>query len=541
MGQGLVAGGFALACAVGALWVGQPFRRSVLTALSVASLGSAVVSRLAVPHGPLWTVVAIAVAVLAVFGALALAALLVADGLLLIRSQGAATPQSAALAVGTGLAALAALTVLTVCCSGGHLLVVVCLVLDAPAAYLALLFVLFLGHTALSGRLRPRRSADYVVVLGAGLVDGEVSPLLASRLDRGLTAYGALLARGCRPTVITSGGRGPDEERSEAEAMAAYLVARGVPGDCVRREDRSRNTGENLANSARIMRHADPRYRCTVITSDFHAFRTALLMRRLGVRGSAAGAWTAPSYWLAAALREFVAVLKGDPPMPSSLSSTALAAGTAPHTPEAIEPAPSRQGAELFPELDLSDPRNTTGPDARAMSKVLFARLAELEEGTHEYQYARNTLIELNLTLVKFAARRFKTRSEPMEDIVQVGTIGLVKAIDRFDLDPTSGSEGCRRPASCRRRAPAGQVGPGGAVVVVAGRDQPAHMITHAHRVEGRHLARDPHTTSLRPPGASPVPPLCHGRTGRTGPRPPASASGRGLLDHRSGFAAVAQ
>ncbi len=344
MVQGLIAGGFALVCALGALWVGQPFRRSVLLALSVVSLGSALVSRLAVPHGPLWTVVAIAVAVLAVFGALALAALLVADGLLLIRSQGAAPPQSAALAVGTGLAALAALTVLTVCCSGGHPLVVVCLVLDAPAAYLALLFVLFLGHAALSGRLRPRRSADYVVVLGAGVVDGEVSPLLASRLDRGLTAYGALLARGCRPTVITSGGRGPDEERSEAEAMAAYLVARGVPGDCVRREDRSRNTGENLANSARIMRHADPRYRCTVITSDFHAFRTALLMRRLGVRGSAAGAWTAPSYWLAAALREFVAVLKGDPPMPSSLSSTALATGTAPHTPEAIEPAPSRQG-----------------------------------------------------------------------------------------------------------------------------------------------------------------------------------------------------
>jgi RNA polymerase sigma-B factor len=69
------------------------------------------------------------------------------------------------------------------------------------------------------------------------------------------------------------------------------------------------------------------------------------------------------------------------------------------------------------------------------MSKVLFARLAELEEGTHEYQYVRNTLIEMNLTLVKFAARRFKTRSEPMEDIVQVGTIGLIKAIDRFDLD----------------------------------------------------------------------------------------------------------
>jgi RNA polymerase sigma-B factor len=72
--------------------------------------------------------------------------------------------------------------------------------------------------------------------------------------------------------------------------------------------------------------------------------------------------------------------------------------------------------------------------DARALSKTLFARLESLEEGTHEYSYVRNTLVELNLALVKFAASRFRSRSEPMEDIIQVGTIGLIKAIDRFEL-----------------------------------------------------------------------------------------------------------
>ncbi|MFF8838465.1 RNA polymerase sigma factor SigF [Streptomyces sp. NPDC015130] len=72
--------------------------------------------------------------------------------------------------------------------------------------------------------------------------------------------------------------------------------------------------------------------------------------------------------------------------------------------------------------------------DARALSKQLFARLSELEEGTHDHAYVRNTLVELNLALVKFAAARFGSRSEPMEDIVQVGTIGLIKAIDRFEL-----------------------------------------------------------------------------------------------------------
>ncbi|MFC1415554.1 RNA polymerase sigma factor SigF [Streptacidiphilus cavernicola] len=84
---------------------------------------------------------------------------------------------------------------------------------------------------------------------------------------------------------------------------------------------------------------------------------------------------------------------------------------------------------------DPAELRRVSPGDARAMSKVLFAWMAELDEGTHEYQYVRNTLVELNMALVRFAARRFRTRSEPVEDIVQVGTIGLIKAIDRFDLE----------------------------------------------------------------------------------------------------------
>ncbi|MEU8786593.1 SigB/SigF/SigG family RNA polymerase sigma factor [Streptomyces sp. NPDC048637] len=72
--------------------------------------------------------------------------------------------------------------------------------------------------------------------------------------------------------------------------------------------------------------------------------------------------------------------------------------------------------------------------DAKALSPLFFERLAQLEEGTPEYQYARNTLIEMNLSLVRYVASRYRSRSDQMEDIVQVGTIGLIKAIDRFDL-----------------------------------------------------------------------------------------------------------
>jgi len=39
------------------------------------------------------------------------------------------------------------------------------------------------------------------------------------------------------------------------------------------------------------------------------------------------------------------------------------------------------------------------------------------------------------LNLVKYLASRFRNRGEPIDDLIQVGTIGLIKAIDRFDIE----------------------------------------------------------------------------------------------------------
>ncbi|GAA3032153.1 RNA polymerase sigma factor SigF [Kitasatospora albolonga] len=75
--------------------------------------------------------------------------------------------------------------------------------------------------------------------------------------------------------------------------------------------------------------------------------------------------------------------------------------------------------------------------DVRTLTRVLFERLAELPPGAPERERVRAALIEANIPLVRYAATRFRSRNEPMEDIVQVGTIGLINAIDRFD--PTRG------------------------------------------------------------------------------------------------------
>ena len=63
----------------------------------------------------------------------------------------------------------------------------------------------------------------------------------------------------------------------------------------------------------------------------------------------------------------------------------------------------------------------------------LFERLAELDEGSPQHQALRDELVTLHLPLVHYLARRFAGRNEPMPDLVQVGTIGLIKAVDRFD------------------------------------------------------------------------------------------------------------
>jgi RNA polymerase sigma-B factor len=74
------------------------------------------------------------------------------------------------------------------------------------------------------------------------------------------------------------------------------------------------------------------------------------------------------------------------------------------------------------------------GAKARALTQALFERLATLEPGTPEHARVRAALIEANLPLVRYVALRFRGRNEPLEDIVQVGTVGLIQAIDRFDL-----------------------------------------------------------------------------------------------------------
>jgi RNA polymerase sigma-B factor len=71
----------------------------------------------------------------------------------------------------------------------------------------------------------------------------------------------------------------------------------------------------------------------------------------------------------------------------------------------------------------------------RERSRALFMQLAAAHSTPIDRSRARGALVELHLPLVEHCARRFLNRGEPFEDLVQVGTIGLIKAVDRFDAD----------------------------------------------------------------------------------------------------------
>lgn len=250
-----------------------------------------------------------ALVVLGGLGILVLTCLLVLNGLQMVRKEGRSPTNL--------LSLLAALCILAVVG-----LVVTAVVVRTPvwvgvgaaagglAAYLSFLFLCFVVYAFLYGRLRVRRKADYVVVLGSGLVGGStVPPLLASRLKRAQAVHARLAKRGGSPVIITSGGQGPDEDVPESHAMADYLIERGVPADLIEREDRSTTTDENLRFSRAIMEKSKPDYRCVVVTNNYHAFRAALTARRTGIRGQVVGSPTAAYFWPTATIREFTAVL----------------------------------------------------------------------------------------------------------------------------------------------------------------------------------------------------------------------------------------
>jgi uncharacterized SAM-binding protein YcdF (DUF218 family) len=183
----------------------------------------------------------------------------------------------------------------------------------ALAAFYFFHLAIYLVNTFLCNTSSPRKNQHYIVILGCGLrKDGTVTPLLAARVDRAIRFYYKQAKSSPPPKLVCSGGKGGDERRSEAEAMADYALGQGIPLEHILLESNSHNTLENMRFSKAVM-DEDARgrpYNCIYATSNYHVLRAGVYARRAGLPMRGIGGKTAFYFLGNAFLREYIAYLR---------------------------------------------------------------------------------------------------------------------------------------------------------------------------------------------------------------------------------------
>ncbi len=178
----------------------------------------------------------------------------------------------------------------------------------APAlgAVAAAMLAVALGLIVTQSHAPAPADLDALVVLGAQVrADKTPTPVLQYRLD----TAASYLRQNDRTMCIVSGGQGFNEPCTEAQAMAAYLVAAGIDPNRIVLEDRSANTVENIALSKRLL--PSSRASVGIVTNDFHCYRAGRIAKAQGLeRSCTIAARSNPANFPNNALRECMGIIK---------------------------------------------------------------------------------------------------------------------------------------------------------------------------------------------------------------------------------------
>ncbi|MEU7008241.1 RNA polymerase sigma factor SigF [Streptomyces sp. NPDC046332] len=119
----------------------------------------------------------------------------------------------------------------------------------------------------------------------------------------------------------------------------------------------------------------------------------------------------------------------------AEVSGTTAASGAAevPEVSGATEVSEVHEASQDSEVHEVSESHEAPDPHDRSGARALFVELRKLPEGSPEKAELRNQLVRMHLPLVEHLARRFRNRGEPLDDLTQVATIGLIKSVDRFD------------------------------------------------------------------------------------------------------------
>ncbi|WP_165763886.1 YdcF family protein [Halalkalibacter urbisdiaboli] len=146
-------------------------------------------------------------------------------------------------------------------------------------------------------------NADYVIVLGARLHGETMSLSLQNRVHAALE----YLQNNPGAKVIVSGGQGPGESITEAEAMKRFFIEQGIEGERIIKEDQSTSTFENLKLSQPMLEEDAT---IVIVSNDFHLYRATVIAGRLGMEPYTLAAKTPAIVKGKMWAREYVAVAK---------------------------------------------------------------------------------------------------------------------------------------------------------------------------------------------------------------------------------------
>ena len=152
----------------------------------------------------------------------------------------------------------------------------------------ALLLLLTVGGIAIARSMDGRGTpgGEVLIVLGTTVNGTEPSPMLKQRLDAALEYLNAYPDAIC----IVTGGKGDENNLSEAQCMFNYLTAEGIDESRITMEDRATTTVENLQN-VRAMLDTNE---VDILSSDFHLYRAGLIARDAGFTANLLPAKTEP-------------------------------------------------------------------------------------------------------------------------------------------------------------------------------------------------------------------------------------------------------
>ena len=156
---------------------------------------------------------------------------------------------------------------------GKGVLICACIVLAVAVIYIVILNVMMAKAVA----NKPDKP-NAVVVLGCQVRGTSPSKMLRRRLE----AAKQLLDEYPDVKCIVSGGKGSDEQISEAECMRNYLVENGISADRIIMEDKSTTTFENLKFSLEKLDELGLGRDITIVTDGYHQYRAALIAKEQG-------------------------------------------------------------------------------------------------------------------------------------------------------------------------------------------------------------------------------------------------------------------